>query len=705
MYTICMNKLIIPNSCLELLLPVPHTQSDMSKSAARVKAFAPKTKTGCKTCRMRRVKCDEDRNERGDCRKCSSTGRECQWYQAWAKPASPHSSTSSGSREQRVLLPKPRERTRLAVLQPPSLAVGLTAQERRAVGFFLCRSARDLGYTFFTTKWINLSIQIGHQEPALRYAIAAIGLVHQSRQPFTHTSMHPVIKNDGHQLALLSYSKAMGHLRHYIDRTATLDRARSIDVSLLACILFFVFEHLQNELASACLHMATGLRLVEELRSPSGSSNQDGSLSSDIYEIFNGFNDNSFTILRQHQMARQRRNHVIGLTIPTIPHVFDTLVDISDCLDSLEAMRTRITSELIELAGDALATSRPTPLDPAIVYCAAHTLSRSVDLSSHKILSRELHDLGEAYERWHATFQRSISNIPGSSAQAAAVLEVQYMAGMLSLRVSRSPSEMIWDELEPQLRHMLHLAEICLLQEPLSTTACDIRYTSGELSGVGHGLALGTELLSFISMAGMKSRNSGTRTQAIQLLRLANNETTPYHAEIWPRFMMRAAKQEERLAKELGRDSLPESFDTIPENARLSDVVFSQVPYRSRGVNMICTRYKFKDGAPTTVEVRQSIYDIFSDEQMSEMDYTIPLPQACRHPALGTPALAGPECGLTFRQASASNTTSPQCSPLASEAGSWPNGLAFGWKGLNAQAHSEPWINSRQQPTHRQSCW
>ncbi|KAF7187106.1 Aspercryptin biosynthesis cluster-specific transcription regulator atnN [Pseudocercospora fuligena] len=653
------------------------------------------------------MQCDEDRNERGDCRKCSSTGRNCQWYEAkHGSPAS--SSTSSGSREQRVILPKEREACSqspgLAVLQPPSLAVGLNPEERRAVGFFLCRSARDLGYTFFTKKWINLSIQIGHQEPALRYAIAAIGLMHQSRQPFTHTSMHPVIKNDGHQLALLSYSKAMGHLRDYIDRTAVLDRARSIDVSLLACILFFVFEQLQNELASACLHMSTGLRLIEELRSPSGGLARDGSLSSDVYEIFDGFNDNSFTILRQHQMARQRRNQVIGLAIPTIPDIFDTLVDISDCLDALEAMRIRVVSELIKLAGDALAISISTSLDPAIMHCAAHTLSRSVDLSSHKILSRELSDLGEAYERWHETFQRSISGIPDSCVQAAAVLEVQYLAGMLNLRVSRSPSEMIWDELEPQLRHMLHLAEVCLLKEPLSTTACNIRYTNGELSGVGHGLALGTELLSLIYMAGMKSRNLDTRTRAIQLLQFANNKTTPYHADIWPRFMMRAAKEEERLAKELGKDILAESSETIPENARLSDIVFAQVPYRPRGVNMICTRYAFKDGAPIAVAVWQSIYDIFSDEQISEMTYTIPLPQACRHSALETSAIVGSQCDLTIRQAPVSSTTLSQCSSPPSAGGSWPNGLAFGWKGPNAQAHSKPWISSRQQPRHRQSC-
>ncbi|KXT15953.1 hypothetical protein AC579_1427 [Pseudocercospora musae] len=136
-------------------------------------------------------------------------------------------------------------------------------------------------------------------------------------------------------------------------------------------------------------------------------------------------------------------------------------------------------------------------------------------------------------------------------------------------------------------------------QPPL---ACNIRYTNGELSGVGHGLALGTELLSFIYMAGLKSRSSNTRKQAIQLLQFANNKTTPYHADIWPRFMMRAAKQEERLAKYLGKDSLPEAYNTIPENPRLSDIVFAQVPYQPRGVNMICIRYTFKDGAPTAIE-------------------------------------------------------------------------------------------------------
>lgn len=394
-----------------------------------------------------------------------------------------------------MILPRARENPPavqdVAGLQPCALSDGLNADERRAVGFFLCRSARDLSWTFFSNKWITLSIQMGHREPALRYAMAAIGFMHKSRKPYMHTSMTTLLESNDHSQALQAYSKAMGHLRDLIDRTVTSDRVFSIDVSLLSCILFFCFDQLQSELASACLHMSTGLRLIQELKDASEGSLARGTLSEEVYSVFSGFDNGSFAILRQHQLARQRRYQLAGLTIPKIPDFFANILEITSSLDTLASVRTRITLDLVRLADEALKATEYYPSDPAVAHCVSHTLSRAVDLTLNQTISNDLQRLQKAYCDWYQSFQKSVPFVPDLSFKARAVLELQCTADLLAVQTARSPSEMIWDRLESQLSHVLDLAEHCLLQRPLSETSNSVRGVDGKLSGVGHGLALG----------------------------------------------------------------------------------------------------------------------------------------------------------------------------------------------------------------------
>ncbi|TVY86445.1 Transcriptional regulatory protein [Lachnellula willkommii] len=54
----------------------------------RRRACGPKTRTGCFTCKIRRVKCDEAKPA---CNRCSSTGRKCDGF-----PQDPSSSSNDG---------------------------------------------------------------------------------------------------------------------------------------------------------------------------------------------------------------------------------------------------------------------------------------------------------------------------------------------------------------------------------------------------------------------------------------------------------------------------------------------------------------------------------------------------------------------------------------------------------------------------------
>ena len=59
--------------------PTRHSDDgdDMPPATKRSRASKPKVRTGCLTCKIRRVKCDEGKPA---CQKCTSTGRKCDGY-------------------------------------------------------------------------------------------------------------------------------------------------------------------------------------------------------------------------------------------------------------------------------------------------------------------------------------------------------------------------------------------------------------------------------------------------------------------------------------------------------------------------------------------------------------------------------------------------------------------------------------------------
>ncbi|TQS32088.1 hypothetical protein Golomagni_07605, partial [Golovinomyces magnicellulatus] len=61
--------------------PSSSSSSDEPKKRSRVSK--PKVRTGCITCKIRRVKCDE---VAPSCNRCTSTGRKCDGYGPRPKP-------------------------------------------------------------------------------------------------------------------------------------------------------------------------------------------------------------------------------------------------------------------------------------------------------------------------------------------------------------------------------------------------------------------------------------------------------------------------------------------------------------------------------------------------------------------------------------------------------------------------------------------
>ncbi|KZL86641.1 c6 zinc finger domain protein [Colletotrichum incanum] len=194
-----------------------------------------KVRTGCLTCKVRRVKCDE---AKPNCLRCSSAGRVCDGYQPPAPPAS----------------------NQLRLLKPQSLFPSIDKQESRALQFFCEMVSLNLPGATDPYFWTHLVIQFSRYEPAVRHSIIAISSLYEDiirvqDSPFGARTDH--VQNN----ALT--------LRHYNAAIKELKGMQNPGLVLLVCLLFICIEILQNNRETALRHCSHGIAILANSESAS----------------------------------------------------------------------------------------------------------------------------------------------------------------------------------------------------------------------------------------------------------------------------------------------------------------------------------------------------------------------------------------------------------------------------------------------------
>ncbi|KAF4872331.1 Aspercryptin biosynthesis cluster-specific transcription regulator atnN [Colletotrichum siamense] len=230
-----------------------------------------RVKSGCKTCKIRRVKCDE---ERPACHRCLSTGRTCDGYGIWGGGGGrrfPTSSHASHSLTQPSSIS--RHNTRAG-------ALSLSHDEHRQFEWFSHRTTGKLPGVFTCALfWETLVLQASSTEPAVLYAVLALGAAHRTEMidnccckvDLEVSDLTNIVTQK--RLALQYYNKAIGLLRPQLcDR-----RPESVRISLVVCIIFIYLEFMQKRYETGYVHFRNGLQLLDLLvPNPSGRSRSFG---------------------------------------------------------------------------------------------------------------------------------------------------------------------------------------------------------------------------------------------------------------------------------------------------------------------------------------------------------------------------------------------------------------------------------------------
>ncbi|KAI7497612.1 hypothetical protein KC367_g5732 [Hortaea werneckii] len=220
-----------------------------------------KSRRGCITCKTRRVKCDEARPA---CNRCTSTGRNCDGYDA----------------EQQLL---PTARAESAPVGRQMYGIESTKKgERRAFDFFLDCAGKSLAGSLDLDFWYGTVLQLAQTEPFIFDSIVAISTLYEHpqylqtfspergdvvRQPIGdgmktpalqtgHPRTVPTTINEHRAYALKSYNKAMQAFRERVEAGKA-----SPALVLLSSVLFVCIELIQDDVfnVSALLMRTAGL--------------------------------------------------------------------------------------------------------------------------------------------------------------------------------------------------------------------------------------------------------------------------------------------------------------------------------------------------------------------------------------------------------------------------------------------------------------
>ncbi|TVY25839.1 putative transcriptional regulatory protein [Lachnellula hyalina] len=201
----------------------------------RKRAYRPKTRSGCITCKIRRVKCDETRPA---CLKCSSARRACEGYN-----------------DVQLLHQLPCNLPVVHVTSGPSFDVHVPPKSRRSFEFFVQRSCLSLAGFFRSDFWGKHVLQAAYHESAVYHAIVAIGSLHETLEYQTGDI------DEERDFALQQYNLGIRELLVPLSQNGQ----RSIDVCLISCILFTCFENMRGHYTSAGLHIRSGAKLLREI--------------------------------------------------------------------------------------------------------------------------------------------------------------------------------------------------------------------------------------------------------------------------------------------------------------------------------------------------------------------------------------------------------------------------------------------------------
>ena len=363
-----------------------------------------KVRTGCSTCKARRVKCDE---AKPICRRCALGDRKCQYNIERAAPP----------------------RNVITVYLPPTRSQPISFLHDRGLDFFHQNLAAKLDGQFDSKFWSRLVLQLSHSEPSIRHTVSAISAIYQDVES---SLRHPAGYVNANPKAQQEWKTAVRSLSARIQA-----HPDSSFVPLVCCLLFICIEFLRGDVESSLLHVQSGLNILATLRR--GTDAAAGLRPNLSSHDFKAVEDHIFPIFSRLSLL----SCLIGrITPPIYAPIAEEDIPQEDLTDSRQRLY-EISDSCIRFIGEAIIKAEMFQID-------VDDLIRQVKLQTR--LDAWCDQLDKLVQRLRAA---------GNPAKQDAlnILLAHYKVIYIWLRVCTTAEETATDSYYTDFEELLHYAE------------------------------------------------------------------------------------------------------------------------------------------------------------------------------------------------------------------------------------------------------
>ncbi|ESZ91190.1 hypothetical protein SBOR_8418 [Sclerotinia borealis F-4128] len=474
----------------------------------RSRAFSTRAKTGCKTCKVRHVKCDEGRP---GCRKCAATGRQCDGYA--------HCTSSPNSKPSTISSIVPKSPSRGTYQLPPTItdflspSLSVSDQEQHSFHFFHTQTAPQLGSCFGSKFWSHFILQASHREPAVRHAAIALGSLHERFELEDKFICRVKDDTEENSFALRQYSltdDALKTLRGHHD--------------------------------SAIAHIDGGVKILSELQSSGESiavSNDDFHEDHIPVSIFRML----FSRLDTQASVLTSRASIIDGKVDSSPNfVHNEFLNVEEAREALESVWTFSARNLLSCS---MYNGVPLPLP-----------TDNETKTSLLALLESWNRRFESYSRM--TRERGIiESVNPMEKRAMNLLRIHKTMTQIMVTTStefNEPSDLLWDNFQLEFEAMVGWAAE-IIHAP-----SDIRRESRKTAI----FTLDNEILQPLFLVATKCRYRRIRNRAILLLKQADRQEG-----LWNSLL--SARVAERI-RDIEEAGLEEIIEIVPETTRLWNI-------------------------------------------------------------------------------------------------------------------------------------
>ncbi|KAI0133874.1 hypothetical protein BJ170DRAFT_575602, partial [Xylariales sp. AK1849] len=358
-----------------------------------------KVRTGCITCKIRKVKCDEAKPA---CARCTKTGRTCNGYQA----------TRRGKRASHDGL-YADEMSLLVVLN--TLPDFDSAEEQRAFQFFRYFTAPIFASDFDSGFWTALVLKLCHSELAVRHAVLAISSFHENLVQGASDASDELA--DKQVFALQQYNRAISILRDQMSDSDDYDPI----VPLLMCLLFVCMEYMQRKEVESLNYLRQGRQMMQQFvdsRHIPGSQ---------LY------------LIQQHIVPIYIRSgmtaFLFGANVMPVPESLNTFHEIPPAFSTIQEARHTFYSIMDRVLRSAFSARQ-----------SKYNLAIPPDIARRHAAEQQL--ILSNLSRWNAAFAvfMATKTDGNPSPPSALLLQIYYNAAIVWAGTSLAPMETDYDE-------------------------------------------------------------------------------------------------------------------------------------------------------------------------------------------------------------------------------------------------------------------